>query len=156
MTQWRVIGVDRVSGSGRTIYVEADTKREAMDRANDRGILVERVDLYDVDKPDSAGDPFQNRELATHSPELYEPINANKDSKSISNAVAEYLKVDLRLPYFGEKRRRYQERGVNTVGEIAAGVFFGLLIFSCFSPLIVFFVMAFWIAWARSMFPPPP
>tara|TARA_E500000318_G_scaffold17776_2_gene18165 strand:+ start:29105 stop:29575 length:471 start_codon:yes stop_codon:yes gene_type:complete len=149
--KWRVIGLDSTTGKGRDAIVEAATEHDAQIAANDLGIMVERVVRYDVDKPK----PETQRKPAAHSanqpPVLYEPIKQEDRQSTFKARLIEYSKFKLSLPLFSEKRRGYEERGVNTVGEIAAGVFFGMLIFTCFSPLVIFFALAFWYTWLTLM-----
>ena len=126
MSKWQVFGVDRVSGEDRVIYVEAGTEKHALDKASESGVMVERI------------------QIATKKRLQSESAGSTSGSQGVRF-------LGIPVPFLGEQRRKYSERGVNTVGEIAAGVFVGLLLFSLFSPLVVVYIAMALYVWGQSV-----
>lgn len=151
MAKWRVIGVDSVSGKGRSVEVDASSAKGAQMLANDMGIMVERVDPaipgQDVDKSELAVEASPKKKK--QAPDIYESVTLRASPK---RKHVRFFGVPV--PYFGESKRKYDERGVNTIGEMAAAVFLGLLAFSCISPVVFLYILIFMVVWGSAIVPP--
>jgi hypothetical protein len=163
MKRWRVIGVDSTTGKGRSIIVEGATDREAQERANDMGILVERIDPAQIEQsqitPPPENQPPKHHpaedvdntaehqpQTPTLKPRLVATMKGLVEAKQVDEEAKEKrrLKREMRGPDnpFSSEANNFRLSG-NRIAEIAAGVFLGMLLLSCLSPCLVYGIIAF-------------
>lgn len=109
----------------------------------DRESGNERVENIDAESSEGALKVAYDRGIVVE--KVVEAAKA-KSTKPKNTKTKDRISVRI----FGD-RKDYQQRGVNTVGEIAAGVFVGLLLFSCVSPLIFFVIVTVYGSWILSL-----
>jgi len=134
-----VIGVDSDTGKGKHLDIRAETEKQAQIKANEKGLMVESVEqIVGNSRQAEASPPNQS----SHTPTPYEPVNYSNQTKP------KHVRFfGIPMPFFGEEKRKYADRGVNTIGEIAAAVFVGMLAFSCISPVVFVYFTMFLVAW---------
>lgn len=126
---YKVIGVDKETAEYRELICEYDTEREAQNEAFEKGIAVERVEIV---KP-AKGKPEKKKKA----PKPVQHISADDSfDDNIANPT---------------KKRSDRADYNRQVGIVAMGVFLGLLVFSCASPLIIIGVLGVLRALGRNL-----
>jgi hypothetical protein len=119
MDAFRVHGVDRETGEREIVDIQAVNEKAALDAAYQRGLVVEKI----------------------------EHLKANAKKSVINSTPTAKPKSTKQPAKLGYGSPWGDLGGVKTSGnrvlEIAIGVFLGLLLFSCISPMIVIFVLGF-------------
>lgn len=113
---YKVIGVDRKTAQDRELVCEHSTEREAMNDAYSQGIAVERVE------------------------EVKQANGSDKKAQRLKDQRENQSRVWSEHP--NRKTGRSDRADYNRqVGIVAMGVFIGLLLFSCISPVIIIVVL---------------
>lgn len=167
MKQWLITGANRVDGKPMRIVVRAQTERGAQDQAYELNMLIETLeDMSTLETPrarqvaattNATNPAVDNHESAPRVREMnewalkenassatqpalgYEPVSGS-DAKGGRSSFWIYTKESRR-----KRREQYLERGVNSVSEIAFGVFWGLFLFALALPVVVLIFLAFWM-----------